>query len=339
MAGGRIRIAALALLMAAGAAPAAAQQADSARMEVGRRYTQWLYEGRTDTLHALFSPQMRAAIATPQAFATMQQQIHAQVGTETEVVRERIVDPTPAPGMTVYVRTARFSAAPMELDVTVVTDSAGMIHGFGVRPAPAREPAASQYLDYETKTALRLPFTGEWYVFWGGRTLEQNYHSAHPSQRFAYDIVIRRDGSSHQGDGTALEQYYCWGQPVVAPGAGTVTTAFDTLPDEAIGSMDPANPAGNHVIIDHGNGEFSLLAHLRQGSVPVEVGARVEPGQKIGECGNSGNTTEPHLHYHLQDGPVFGRAESMPAFFNGYVADGQPVQRGEPLKGQTIRQP
>jgi murein DD-endopeptidase MepM/ murein hydrolase activator NlpD len=90
------------------------------------------------------------------------------------------------------------------------------------------------------------------------------------------------------------------------------------------------------VILDHGNGEFSLLAHLRRGSVAVRPGATVAAGQKLGECGNSGNTSEPHLHYHLQNTAVFGRAEGLPAQFMVYTADGRPVTRGEPVRGQTI---
>ena len=339
MAGGWTRIAALALAVLGLASPARAQQGDDPRMATGRRYTQWLYEGRADSLFARFGPQMRAAIPTLEAFAGMQQQIQAGLGAETEVLSERIVDPPPVPGMTVYVRSARFANAPMVLDVTVATDSAGTIHGLLVRPQGGPQPAPSQYLEYQTRTPLRLPFAGEWFVYWGGRTVEQNYHVAYPSQRFAYDLMVMRGGSSHQGDGTALEQYYCWGQPILAPGAGTVSSAVDSLPDQQIGTMNPQRPTGNHVIVDHGNGEFSLMAHLRRGSVAVRAGDRVAAGQKVGECGNSGNTTEPHLHYHLQNGPVFGQAEGMPAQFLGYVADGQPVERGEPVKGQTIRQP
>ncbi|HEX6369574.1 MAG TPA: M23 family metallopeptidase [Longimicrobium sp.] len=322
-----------AALMCAAPLPA---QADSARMELGRRYTQWLYAGQTDTLWALFSPEMRRVVPSAEAMAGMRRQIDAQIGTETEVLSERVVEPSP--GVTGYIRSARFSRVPMAIDITVVTDASGIIQGLGVRPQAAPPTLApTQFLDYQTKTPLRLPFDGDWYVFWGGRTLEQNYHAAHADQRFAYDIIIRRDGSSHSGDGTALEQYYCWAQPILAPGAGTVVTALDTLPDQRPGMMDPANPPGNHVIVDHGNGEFSLLAHLRRGSVAVRPGQRVEQGQKLGECGNSGNTSEPHLHYHLQNAPVFGAGQGLPALFDGYVADGQPVERGEPVKGQTVR--
>jgi murein DD-endopeptidase MepM/ murein hydrolase activator NlpD len=315
-------------------------QADSARMEVGRRYTQWLYEGQTDTLWALFSPEMRQAVPSAVTLAALHAQLESQLGPETEVVQERLLDPAATQGLTVYVRSVRFEKAPAAVfEVTIATDSAGIIYGLVVRPPEPRGPAPSEFLEYQTRTPLRLPFEGDWYVFWGGRTVEQNYHAAYPDQRFAYDIVVRRDGSSHSGDGTAVEQYYCWGRPILAPGAGTVVTAVDTLPDQRPGSMDPTHPPGNHVIVDHGNGEFSLLAHMRRGSVAVRPGQRVESGQKLGECGNSGNTSEPHLHYHLQNGPTFGAAQGLPAQFNGYLADGQPVARGEPVKGQTVRQP
>jgi Peptidase family M23 len=338
MAGGWMRMGTVALGICM-AAPVAAQQADTARFAVGRRYTQWIYTGQADSLYARFGPQMRQAIPAVEGLAQMNQQIVDQLGAETEVLGEKVIDPPPAPGITVYVRSARFANVPMVLDVMMVTDEAGLIHGMSVRPQQqaAGQPAPSEFLEYQTKTPLRLPFEGDWYVFWGGRTVAQNYHAAHVDQRFAYDLVVRRDGSSHSGDGSRLDQYYCWGQPILAPGAGTVVTLVDTLPDQQIGSRDPGNAAGNHVVIDHGNGEFSLLAHLRAGSVAVRQGARVEQGQKLGECGNSGNTSEPHLHYHLQNGPRFGGAAGLPAQFSGYAADGQPVTRGEPTQGQTVR--
>lgn len=68
----------------------------------------------------------------------------------------------------------------------------------------------------------------------------------------------------------------------------------------------------------------------------MREGQRVETGTEIGRCGNSGNTSEPHLHFHLQDRAQFGNAEGLPAFFNGYTADGKPVARCEPVRGQTV---
>jgi hypothetical protein len=122
------------------AAPLNAQAADSSQFELGRRYTQWLYEGQVDSLYSKFSPEMRQAIPTVQAFSEMRMQIQTQAGAETGVVSERILDPSTAPGMIVYVRTARFANAPMNVNVTVVTDAAGIIHGFSVRPAPPENP-------------------------------------------------------------------------------------------------------------------------------------------------------------------------------------------------------
>jgi hypothetical protein len=122
------------------AAPLQAQTADSAQMEIGRRYTQWMYEGQADSLWSKFSPEMRQAIPSAQDLEGMRQQIHSQIGDETEVVSERIVEPASQPGLIVYVRTARFANAPMEINVTVATDASGMIQGLSVRPASPPQP-------------------------------------------------------------------------------------------------------------------------------------------------------------------------------------------------------
>ena len=93
---------------------------------------------------------------------------------------------------------------------------------------------------------------------------------------------------------------------------------------------------GNHVIIDHQNGEYSFLAHFKQGSIAVEMGDVVKTGHLLGLCGNSGNSTEPHLHYHLQTAPTYHEGAGLPAQFRDYVADGKSVARGEPVKGQRV---
>jgi hypothetical protein len=195
--------------------------------------------------------------------------------------------------------------------------------------------APSRFLDYQTKTPLRLPFDGAWFVVWGGRTLAQNRHASSPDQRFAYDIVVQK-GTTHQGDGTTNEQYYAFGQPILAAGAGTVRMAADGVPDNVPGKVDEVHPAGNHVIIDHGNGEFSFYAHLKMGTVRIKPGQHVEQGEILGLCGNSGRSTEPHLHFHLQTTAQPFQGEGLPAFFLNYVADGKPVERGEPVQGQTV---
>lgn len=78
------------------------------------------------------------------------------------------------------------------------------------------------------------------------------------------------------------------------------------------------------------------MAHLQRGSVAVQVGDWVEPGDLLGLCGNSGNSSEPHLHNHLQNTPDFPGGEGLPALFRSYLVDGVLVERGEPLRGQFV---
>lgn len=85
---------------------------------------------------------------------------------------------------------------------------------------------------------------------------------------------------------------------------------------------------GNHVTIDHGNGVHSLYAHLRRGSVRVAVGDRVSAGDVIGEVGNSGNTSEPHLHFQLMDRPSVMNAAGLPFRFTGIRQREGDVDRG-----------
>ena len=200
-----------------------------------------------------------------------------------------------------------------------------------------KRPYTSNYLEYQTKTPLTLPFPGEWYVYWGGRTIRQNYHACTRDQRFAYDFLILKGRRSCTGRGNRIEEFYCFSESIFAPAEGKVVSAVTGQPDCNPGVMTRENPLGNHVILDHENGEFSFLAHLKQGSVAVSVGDRVSAGEKIGECGNSGHSSEPHLHYHLQNTSIPFRGEGLPALFKNYWANGKAVSCGEPSAGQVVR--
>ena len=195
----------------------------------------------------------------------------------------------------------------------------------------------SDYLDYETQTELELPFDDEWWVFWGGRSVSENYHAAHKVQRFALDIVQKVNGSTHSGNGSQNENYYCFGKRLNAPGAGKVITVMNNVPDNIPGQFNRDVPEGNHVIIDHENGEFSMLAHFKEGSIIVSVGDVVTKGQELGKAGNSGNSSEPHLHYQLQTTANPMNGEGLPAQFLNYYANDNFVEKGEPVKSQYIR--
>ncbi len=99
----------------------------------------------------------------------------------------------------------------------------------------------------------------------------------------------------------------------------------------------PTSELGNHIIIEHIRGEYSLFAHLRKGSLQVKDGDHVEEGDKIAECGNSGRTTAPHLHYDLGNEPDLDRGTlSLPGSFYNYYADSVLVKKGEPFRWQII---
>jgi hypothetical protein len=324
-------------LFAAAPAPAQqeAQQEDADVLERGRELTEAFYQGELAEVVEAFNDDMRSALGGVEGLDTFRDQVLAQLGTETEVLDEQVTSPA---GHRVYQRSARFERGPGSVVVLWAFDGDGRVAGFSIRPEQGEpEEAPTRHLDYRTKTPLRLPFDDEWTVVWGGRTVDQNYHAAHVDQRFAYDLLVVADGSRHTSAGAANEDYHCFRRPVLAPGPGTVAVVRDGVADNTPGEMNPGVPPGNHVVLDHGNGEYSFLAHFQEGTLRVAVGDTVAPGDTLGLCGNSGNSSEPHLHYHLQDTPTFGKGEGLPTQFLDYLADDEPVARGEPVQGQRIR--
>ncbi|MFD1884576.1 M23 family metallopeptidase [Paenibacillus wenxiniae] len=178
-----------------------------------------------------------------------------------------------------------------------------------------------------TSTTYQLPFQGDWFVFWGGHTVLQNYHYAVPAQRYAYDFVQLKDGMSYSGDPKLNQSYHAFGQPALAPADGTVINVVNNIADnEPVGKMNPAQPSGNMVIIQHGD-EYSMLAHLEKGSVTVQKGDKVKRGQEIGKIGNSGNSSEAHLHFQVSDQPDLLEGQSMAIRWS----DGL-----QPLKGDIV---
>jgi hypothetical protein len=334
---GRFAIAAfVAVLLPLSAYAAEAGKATDPTIAAGRELSDLFLLGKTGVLWQRMTAPMQAAIKSEDALAAFRKQVEAQLGTEHEVLSETI---DTVQGKQVYLRRALWSKAPTAVTMQWALEGNGNVVGFYTRPAAVAEPAPSAYLDYRTRANMRLPFDGEWFVVWGGRTLEQNYHAVSRGQRFAHDLVKVVDDKTHRGNGRELDHYYCWNEKILAPADGRVVAAVDGLPDQAIGTTNTAQPDGNHVILDLGNDEYALLAHLRQRSVRVKTGDRVSAGTELGRCGNSGNTSEPHLHFHLQNHPRFGQGDGLPAFFKDYVVDGKPVQMGELLRGQRVSMP
>jgi hypothetical protein len=150
---------------------------------------------------------------------------------------------------------------------------------------------------------IGFPLQGSWYVAQGGG-YGLNHHVGFPEQRGAVDLVrvgpngtLRRRTPSGRPKGP--ERYLAFGAPVHSPCDGIVVSVADGMEDQTPGRIRYGPPYGNHVFIDTGS-ELVKLAHLRAGTVRVALGDRVVTGQLLGEVGNSGNSSEPHLHLHVE---------------------------------------
>ena len=219
---------------------------------------------------------------------------------------------------------------------------------------------------------ISAPFHGEWAAFNGpGNSsghrrlvLGLDGHTA-IGQRFAIDFLqLDSTGSSHHGDPLKNESYYAYGTPLMAVADGVIAGTKDSIPQNVPGITSRAVPitmttvGGNYVAIDIGHGRYALYAHLQPGSLRVKVGDRVKRGQIIALLGNSGNSTEPHVHFQIADGPTFLSSEGIPYAMNFDVVgrcgvsmnNGQPaikcshdapvaVKGGVPLQNELIRVP
>lgn len=166
-----------------------------------------------------------------------------------------------------------------------------------------------------------LPFQGVWTVVNGGVTKEFSHSWEINSQRYAYDfIILNNEGKSHFGDATTPSNYFCYGKKIFAPADGVVVEVRKDCGDSIImggGKTDPfiKDIRGNYIVIKHADKEYSCLAHLMPDSITVSVGEHVKRKQQIALCGNSGNTSEPHLHFQIQNGKNFFFSAGLPIHF------------------------
>lgn len=197
--------------------------------------------------------------------------------------------------------------------ITAVFDEKDIIQGLQIMPLETHPKEDNQY----TKTIFNFPFHDQWYVFWGGTNSLVNYHYEYENQRYAYDFVKMKNGSTYEGDPTMNESYHAFGEDYLAPADGTVVKVENDVKDnEPVGDMNTEQPLGNHVILAHGNKEFSYLAHFKSQSITVEEGDKVKQGDPLGLVGNSGNSSEPHIHFHVADSAKPKTSESMNITFD-----------------------
>jgi len=178
--------------------------------------------------------------------------------------------------------------------------------------------------NYKQKNHYCLPFEGEWLVCNGG-ICKNTSHSWHlPSQRYAYDFVAIDDKrKSYNIIKSDIENYYCYGRNILSVADGIVVEVGNNHSDIKNLNGEVKSPIrdlrGNYIIIKHSCDEYSLLAHLQENSIMVKVNQHVKMGEIIGKCGNSGNSSEPHLHFQLQTGKSFYLSAGLPIRFRNVV--------------------
>lgn len=207
----------------------------------------------------------------------------------------------------------------------------------------------------------RAPVEGRWYVGASGDV--GHHHRWVVSSEYALDLAkLGPEMRSHTGDGMKLSEYETFGEPVLAAADGVVVAArADRIDNEGM-LRKPGTPykeylelvaeaqqatlmtdgfegaAGNYVLIRHDGGEHSLYAHLRQGSVSVKPGDSVKAGARIAEAGSSGNSTEPHLHFQVIDGPDLNAARGLPISFEGLEEFWWPIEDRHLRAGDVMEQ-
>jgi murein DD-endopeptidase MepM/ murein hydrolase activator NlpD len=205
------------------------------------------------------------------------------------------------------------------------------------------------------KNIYIFPLRGVSYVGVGA-----SFHTPHRwviPEEFGLDIAKLGDnGLSHKGTGTRFEDYYAYGADVLAAAGGRVIEAENGQPEDPTAMQQPdesqeayfarlqkdqgnrlakgmTSITGNYVMIDHGQSEYSLYAHLQSGSARVKVGEQIRAGDVIGKLGSSGNSTEPHLHFHVCDNADPLLCAGIPVNFSNVTIQWadlpRPIQSGD----------
>ena len=218
--------------------------------------------------------------------------------------------------------------------LNISVDDNSKINGLYIKPF---EPDNLPKID-RNKTKLVLPFNGAWTVFWGGDTKELNYHVVSKAQKNAFDIVIKdKTGKSYKTDGKTNEDYYAFGKEIFAPCDGIIVLVVDGVKENKPGELNPIYVPGNSVILKTMNNEYLLFAHFKHHSIKVKEGEKVKQEQVLGLCGNTGNSSEPHLHFHIQNVEDMNIATGVKCYFDKIIVNGQIKNDYSPIKGDIIQ--
>ena len=216
--------------------------------------------------------------------------------------------------------TFRVRAERGEWDLEIAITQTGTITQFTVSKIEPIPPVMRS-------APLALPVQGTWQVRSLGLRTAPEPRADERSVRRSLDLaIVDSTGQSHRGEGLENHDYHAYGQPIHAMDAGQVVMVVDGVPDHEPG-VRGAYRLGNTIVIRHAGNLHSVYAHLRPGRARVRSGDAVERGQVLGESGNSGFSTLPHVHVHLQDDFIIGKAWGVEAVFADPVVEREGVQR------------
>ncbi|WP_051189158.1 M23 family metallopeptidase [Halalkalibacillus halophilus] len=156
--------------------------------------------------------------------------------------------------------------------ISAIFDNSNQVHQLFLKPF-ITFPESDSIL---SKNRYSMPIEGEWSVVWGGLNEFINHHYQFENQRYAYDLVQMKNNLTYKETPTHNEDYFAFNEKVIAPATGKVIEIIDDIPDNNPGTMNEEHLLGNAVIIEHDYKEYSLIAHLKQGSIPVHKGQFVE---------------------------------------------------------------
>ncbi|MEZ5277716.1 MAG: M23 family metallopeptidase [Opitutaceae bacterium] len=213
----------------------------------------------------------------------------------------------------------------------------GVVSGIAFAVHTAKQsPRQSSFVNVVLANA---PFDGEWFISWGGENPKDNHHIGSPPQDRAVDIrkiISGTKSETRQGDPNRNESHGCWAQPIYSPIDGVVEVAVDGVPDNIPGELNRSSAMGNHLMLKSPDGFVVVLAHFKQGSIAREAGEPIKAGDFLALCGNSGNSTEPHLHMHVQSGIGMAQSVAMRMVFPSITVNGVPQENYSPKRGDVI---
>jgi murein DD-endopeptidase MepM/ murein hydrolase activator NlpD len=300
------------------------QTENSAYKKIADRFEAYYNSEKYDSIFAMFSTEMANYLPLDKTkeFLTG---LNSQVG---KITKRQFVNYQ----ATYASYKTNFERALFALNISI--DNNSKINGLFIKPfADDNLPKLERNI-----TKLTLPFNDEWTILWGGDTKALNYHVENQAQKNAFDFVITdSNGKSYQTDGHKNQDYYAFGKEITAPCTGEVVLVVDGVKDNKPGVMNPIYIPGNTVIIRTDKNEFLFFAHFQQNSIKVKQGQRVIQGQILGLCGNSGNSSEPHLHFHIQNLEDMNVATGAKCFFDKIIVNGHPLTDYSPIKNEKIK--